>query len=253
MISGEVFFYIVTAWTVLAIVLLPLLLRVTAPYGRHSSTRWGPMMDNRLGWFLMELPALLVFGWFALAEAGSKSFMLLFIAALWLLHYTNRVIVFPLRIRSRKKKIPLAIVAMAFFFNLVNGSVNGYWLGSLSLGYPESWVFDPRFVLGILLFLAGFVMNQYADSRLIALRKGGVTTYSIPKGGLFDYVSCPNLFGELIEWAGFALLSWNLASLSFFVWTAVNLIPRALDHHRWYHQQFSDYPKNRKAIIPFVV
>jgi nucleoside-diphosphate-sugar epimerase len=33
----------------------------------------------------------------------------------------------------------------------------------------------------------------------------------------------------------------------------VNLIPRALDNHRWYKQQFVDYPANRKALIPFLI
>ena len=31
-----------------------------APYGRHSSSKWGLMIDNRWGWFWMELPALLI-------------------------------------------------------------------------------------------------------------------------------------------------------------------------------------------------
>ena len=31
-----------------------------APYGRHSSSKWGLMIDNRWGWFWMELPALVV-------------------------------------------------------------------------------------------------------------------------------------------------------------------------------------------------
>lgn len=38
-----------------------------------------------------------------------------------------------------------------------------------------------------------------------------------------------------------------------FVWTAVNLVPRALAHHRWYREHFEDYPRQRKALIPFVL
>jgi 3-oxo-5-alpha-steroid 4-dehydrogenase 1 len=33
----------------------------------------------------------------------------------------------------------------------------------------------------------------------------------------------------------------------------VNLIPRALDHHRWYAEEFEDYPERRKALIPFLI
>ncbi|MBN2807577.1 MAG: 3-oxo-5-alpha-steroid 4-dehydrogenase, partial [Prolixibacteraceae bacterium] len=62
--------------------------------------------------------------------------------------------------------------------------------------------------------------------------------------------SCPNFLGEIIEWAGFALLCWSFPSLAFLIWTMVNLIPRALDHHRWYRTHFEGYPQQRKAILP---
>ena len=37
------------------------------------------------------------------------------------------------------------------------------------------------------------------------------------------------------------------------VWVIANLFPRALSHHKWYKEKFSDYPKNRKAIIPGII
>ena len=56
--------------------------------------------------------------------------------------------------------------------------------------------------------------------------------------------------GEMLEWAGFALMSWSLPGLSFAIWTCANLIPRALWRHRWYHQQYGNYPRIRRAVIP---
>jgi steroid 5-alpha reductase family enzyme len=134
----------------------------------------------------------------------------------------------------------------------MNAGLNGFYLGSLAT-YPPSWLADPRFIIGIALFLFGAAMNIWADNRLIALRADGVVTYSIPSGGLFEFVSCPNLFGEIVEWFGFALMCWNLPALSFAIWTAANLIPRALSHHRWYRRAFADYPQRRKAIIPGIL
>jgi len=32
-----------------------------------------------------------------------------------------------------------------------------------------------------------------------------------------------------------------------------NLVPRAIDHHKWYKKEFADYPKERKAVIPFIL
>ena len=34
--------------------------------------------------------------------------------------------------------------------------------------------------------------------------------------------------------------------------TAGNLIPRARDTHKWYQQQFADYPTDRNALVPFL-
>jgi len=39
----------------------------------------------------------------------------------------------------------------------------------------------------------------------------------------------------------------------FLIWVIANLFPRALSHHKWYKEKFSDYPKNRKAIIPGII
>ncbi len=108
-------------------------------------------------------------------------------------------------------------------------------------------------MLGVILFLAGMYINWKADNMLMRLRYPGETGYKIPGGWLFNRISCPNLFGELIEWAGFAFLGWDLPFLAFFIWTAANLVPRALSHHRWYQEHFPDYPAGRRAIIPFLL
>jgi len=149
--------------------------------------------------------------------------------------------------------MPALIAIMAIFFNLINGSINGYWLGTLSPAYPSEWLTSPIFIIGAIVFVVGFIINQDSDRRLLKLRSENNTGYSIPHGGLFKYVSCPNFFGEIVEWSGFAIMAWNLPALAFAVWTASNLIPRALAHHKWYRQHFEDYPKKRKALIPFII
>ena len=77
--------------------------------------------------------------------------------------------------------------------------------------------------------------------------------YKIPEGFMFRYVSFPNYFGEILEWMAFAIMTWSLAGLSFMIWTMANLVPRAIKGHQWYHNKFESYPKNRKAIFPFII
>ena len=112
---------------------------------------------------------------------------------------------------------------------------------------------DPRFLLGVSVFFLGMIINIKSDNILFSLRDDGSTGYKIPRGGLFERVSSPNYLGEIIEWIGFAIATWSLAGLTFAVWTFCNLAPRAFAHHRWYKEEFDDYPKNRKALIPFVI
>ncbi|VDK86427.1 unnamed protein product [Litomosoides sigmodontis] len=97
------------------------------------------------------------------------------------------------------------------------------------------------------------VINITSDSILRNLRKNGKSDYKIPYGGLFEYVSGANFFGECIEWAGYALLTRTLPAFAFAFFTLCNLAPRAYQHHRWYQQKFDKYPKDRKAFIPFVI
>jgi len=246
------FYYFVTLWAILAVVIFPLLLRIPAPYGRHTAKGWGPGMNNRLAWFLMELPALVLFAFLSINSKHSFDIALLTALALWIFHYTHRVLIFPLRIRSKGKKMPVLIMIFALFFNLINGFINGYWFGRLSQGYSPDWTSDPRFIAGLSLFVLGMITNLFHDRILIKLRRFG-NGYKIPYGGLFRFVSCPNFLGEIVEWGGFALLTWCLPSFSFFLWTVVNLLPRALDHHRWYRRNFENYPQDRKAVIPYLI
>lgn len=95
-------------------------------------------------------------------------------------------------------------------------------------------------------------INRKSDNKLISLRQNN-KEYQIPQGGMFNYISCPNHFGEIIEWIGFSIIVFNLGSFSFALWTAFNLMPRSLNHHNWYNDHFKNYPKKRKAVIPFLL
>jgi len=241
------------AWMALAIIVFVTMFFVTAPFGRHTSEKWGVSINNKLGWMIMELPSLAIMVYFLLWGSRSMTSFAWILFALWIFHYLNRTFIYPLRIKPTPKKIPLLIVGSAIFFNVVNAGLNGYYLAELAPmeSYSEKWLSSPYFIIGIILFITGMVINWKSDNILIHLRSKGETGYKIPKGFLFNYISSPNLFGEIIEWCGFALMAWNLPALTFMVWTFANLVPRAKNHHDWYHRNFPDYPKERKIVFPF--
>ena len=252
MITLEKFNAICWIWITVGFLLFPVLLKVKQPYGRHTTSKWGMMIKNELGWFLMELPALLIFGYFFVITPDSGNYLVLVAGTLWGLHYIHRALIFPFRLKTKGKKMPVIIVGFAIFFNTINGLLNGYWLANFSNEIASKPLFEIRLMTGIVIFLAGFVINQYHDHLLLKLRKDN-RGYQIPYRGLFKYVSCPNYLGEIISWLGFFVVTLSLPALSFLIWTMVNLIPRALDHHKWYRKEFSNYPLERKAIIPYIL
>ncbi|MHA2006603.1 MAG: DUF1295 domain-containing protein [Promethearchaeota archaeon] len=227
------------------------LLFITAGYGQHVSKKWGPSINNKLGWFIMEVPTVIIyFFYFVLSER--KTGLLPFIFTLvWMLHYCQRTFVFPLLIRGRQP-MPLTIILLGITFNGINTYLQARWIYHFSPPYPVEWVFNPIFIIGIFVFMSGFFINLHSDNIIRNLRKPGETEYKIPYGGMFRYVSSPTYFGEITEWVGWAVMTWSSPGLIFALWTFANLAPRARSNHRWYLETFPDYPKNRKALIPFL-
>ena len=171
------------------------------------------------------------------------------LVSIWFIHYFNRVIVFPLRIKTKGKKMPISIALSAFFFNIFNGFFNGYYVGFIM---DQGSIYNYNVLIGLIIFICGMMINISSDNTLISLRKNS-EGYKIPRGNFFNFVSCPNYMGEIIEWIGFSVIAMSLPALSFTLWTFFNLVPRALNHHDWYLENFDNYPKNRKAVIPYIL
>ena len=56
------FYLLLGIWISIAVITFCYLFFVTAPYGRHASTDWGPSMDARWGWIIMESPSVFLIG-----------------------------------------------------------------------------------------------------------------------------------------------------------------------------------------------
>ncbi|MEM9668399.1 MAG: 3-oxo-5-alpha-steroid 4-dehydrogenase [Pseudomonadota bacterium] len=223
---------------------------IAAPYGRHNREGWGRQMDERLGWMVMELVSPLMFLTFFWRGGEVQTVASLTLMVMFCGHYVYRALIYPLRIKARRK-VPVATVLMACVFNLFNGSTNG-WAAGHAMHLTPAWTSTPMFWAGIALFAFGMWLNLDSDAILRRLRKPGETGYKIPKGNGFRLVTSPNYLGEILEWTGFALAGCTWAGAAFAVFTFANLAPRAASHHRWYLEEFEDYPRSRRAIIPGV-
>ncbi|KAL6142236.1 hypothetical protein ACLB2K_060519 [Fragaria x ananassa] len=229
-----------------------------APYGKHNRPGWGPTISPPLAWFLMESPTLwLTLLLFPYGQHSTNPQALILITP-FLFHYINRTCLYPLRlyrniIRKTAPGFPVSVALMAFVFNLLNA-----YLQSRCVSHYKDYegdhhgLFWLRFCVGLVVFLGGMGVNVWSDRVLVGLKKEG-GGYKIPRGGWFELVSCPNYFGEIVEWVGWVVMTWSWAGLGFLLYTCANLVPRARANHRWYLEKFGeDYPKSRKAVIPFL-
>jgi 3-oxo-5-alpha-steroid 4-dehydrogenase 1 len=217
-----------------------------AAYGRYSAdARWflGPKIPGRVMWIVQEAPARGLPVWYA-QQLGVPSREQRWCLAFFLFHYVHRTLVFPLKMRQ-PKPTPLFIGLLAMAFCVWNGYLQG-----CAFARPAAPA-GASFAVGTAVFCAGLVVNWTADSALRDLR-ASTTGYAIPRGGLFEYVSCANFTGEVLEWTGFAIASGSIPAAAFAVFAFSNLAPRARDHHAWYLAKFKEYPKRRKALIPLI-
>jgi hypothetical protein len=228
-----------------------LLFFVAAPYGQHIRKGWGPNINNKLGWFIMEVPTVIIYLLLYLISDRIFNLSAIIFLSIWMFHYGQRTFLFPLLIRG-KQPMPLTIISFGMIFNGINTYLQARWVNTLSPPYSSNWLLSIFFISGIGIFIIGIIINLHSDYIVRNLRVPGETEYKIPYGGMFKYVSAPNYLGEITEWAGWAIMTWSVPGLVFVTWTFANLAPRAHSHHKWYQESFPNYPKNRKALIPFI-
>ena len=245
------FHILINLWIGLGALTFLILLFISAPYGRHIRSGWGPIMSKRTGWVFMETPALYVMWLFYFLCADFTNIVLIIFLLVWSIHYTNRSIIWPFLI-DKNGSMPLVVALLAFIFNVFNASFHGYWFFFMDNQYDVSWLLNSNFLLGLSIFILGMMINIHSDKILLDISKGK-KGYQIPYGGFYKWISSPNYFGEIIEWIGWAIMTWSLSGFVFALWTTFNLLPRALKHHSWYKVKFDNYPKDRKAIIPKIL
>ncbi len=252
-ITPEGFDVFLIVMAALAVVVFIALYFIKAGYGQFFDPKWGPGIPNRLGWFLMESPVFLVMTLLWIASDRTWDVVPLVFFGIFQTHYLQRSLIFPWLIRGHNK-MPLGIILMGVLFNTCNALMQGGWIFFFSPSYPHSWLWSPQFIVGAALFFIGFVINLHSDYIIRHLRAPGDTRHYLPQGGMFRWVSSANYFGELVEWIGFAVLTWSWAGAVFAWWTFANLAPRANAIYHKYEAEFG-YEfrrRNLKRIIPFI-
>lgn len=251
----EIYNYFLLGMTVTAVIVFFALQKIEAGYGMLITKKWGATVGNRFGWVLMESPVFIAMTilW-AMSDRALEPTCLIFFLV-FQSHYFQRSFIFPFLLRGNSR-MPVTIVAMGFIFNTLNALMQGGWIFYLSPKgmYGVEWLTSIQFIVGIVVFFTGMLINIQSDKIIRNLRKPGDTGHYIPKGGMFKYVSSANYFGEFIEWTGFAIMTWSIPGVVFALWTFANLAPRAAALNKAYQARFGEEftELKRKRILPFI-
>lgn len=203
----QIFWWIWWIFASIGLAVIPILLMIPAPYGKFTRAGWGPLVRSDIGWLVQESPSFIVFLVTA-AYSPVRNLHTMILGLLFLIHYFNRCFIYPIQLSG--KTTSLSVVFSALFFTITNGYLQARALFKFdqSLNSLENW----SFWVGIVVWEVGFIINLQSDQILRSLRRPGETGYKTPYGGLFNYVSAANYFGETIEHAGWAIASSNLTA-----------------------------------------
>ena len=145
-------------------------------------------------------------------------------------------------------------------FNIFKNCAHYWLLMGLSIYFllhpkyqPSEWGSD-KIYYGLTAAFGYFeMMNLRCHITLRNLRPPGSTARGIPRGNGFGHVSCANYFWESLCWLTFAVSSQTLFSWIFFLASSGQMLLWAQKKHQRLRKDFKDYPKGRKAMIPYLI
>ena len=246
----------------LAVIVFIALNFIEVGYGITINKKWGATINNKIAWLFMEAPVFVLMTVLCLSSPRMSPFntttslVPLVIFLFFQTHYIRRAFIFPFLLKGRSK-MPVTVMLMGVLFNLCNAFMQGGWLFYKSPEgmYSVNWLWTPQFIIGAVVFFGGMTLNIQSDKIIQNLRKSGESKHYLPDKGFFKYVTGAHYFGEVIEWTGFALLTWSLSGALFALWTCANLIPRANAIYNKYKKMFGEKTikeKKLKRIFPYL-
>ena len=138
----------------------------TAAYGGRfsgSKKKKGLKLGAKFGWVLMELPGLIVFPVVFFMGPNSGQAVPLFFLAIWMMHYSNRALINPLRMRVQpgsSASFAFSVVIAGWITLFLHGYFNAAYLTQFGTQYTEAWFTDPRFIIGLCIYAFGFILKE---------------------------------------------------------------------------------------------
>ncbi|MFN3490849.1 MAG: DUF1295 domain-containing protein [Anaerolineales bacterium] len=239
--TGNIILYGALAFLVIGVAPLELNGKAMMAYSKFRAARGIPARAGMFILYFMPIVAL----YFSAKDYISNATVIQWIVVLSVfIHFAKRVLetLFLHRYSGPIGLFTTLLIASFYSFaSFLIGYLNRDPIASL----------DVWFYVGIVLLVVGMIGNFTHHKILADLRKNSLD-YFIPKNGLFKYVVCPHYLFEIFTWTGIFLFSRHLGAALVLGFIVMYLSARSIRTLQWYKEKFADFPKNVKAMIPFV-
>ncbi len=143
-------------------------------------------------------------------------------------------------------------------FNIFKNSFHYWIIGGISIAY---FLYHPLFTET---FSQGFVTaaaalfilcefgNLYCHIILKNLRRPGTRERGVPRGFLFEFVSCANYTFEIWAWTIFSVFTMTLTSWFFLAVSTAQIMAWSVKKHVALKKEFGDKAPKRKILFPFI-
>ncbi|CAH8568781.1 unnamed protein product [Heterobilharzia americana] len=178
--------------------------------------------------------------------------------ACWCGHYIKRLLESVFIHRFSHATMPLR--------NLFINCSYYYGFGLFVAYFTNHYLYTPptfghtQIVIGFLLFIIGEWGNFCCHLTLKRLRPAGSMIRQIPYPmpgwfftRMFNLVACPNYTYEVIAWIGFTIMTQTLPALLFTIFGFRQMATWAIGKLKAYRREFPNFPKYRKAIVPYIL
>lgn len=177
-------------------------------------------------------------------------------AACWSFHYAKRLLetVFVHRFSHATMPIMNIFRNSAYYWGFA--ALVAYFVNHPLYTTPSC---DLQIYGGLALFVVSELGNLSIHLAFKNMRPAGSKVRKIPYPcgnpftWMFNFVSCPNYTYEVLAWVGFSVMTQCLPAAMFTLCGFYQMTVWAIGKHKNYKKEFSNYPKGRKSIIPFLI
>lgn len=170
--------------------------------------------------------------------------------ALVVLHYVKRELETLFVHRFSLDTMPIKnIFKNSFHYWIIGGLMIAYFLYHPLYTETKSHAFVTA---GAVVMVAMELGNLYSHIILMKLRPKGSRARGIPRGFLFEYVTCANYTFELAAWLMFCLFTQTLTAYVFLLVSGAQIAQWSLKKHLALKKEFGSEAPKRKKLIPFV-